>query len=80
VVARAGGRRPDLRSLGPHLPTPLASRSLAGSGGLWYVLGWRVLRWWLPASMTVGGLVGQGGDWSSRQTMANAVHGVEVPW
>jgi hypothetical protein len=27
-----------------------------------------------------GGSVGQGSDWRSGQAMANAVHGVEVPW
>jgi hypothetical protein len=27
-----------------------------------------------------GGSVGQGSDWRNGQAMANAVHGVEVPW
>jgi hypothetical protein len=68
-VARAAGRRPNLRSLGPHL-----------SQGPWYVPGWRVRRRWLPASMTASGLVGQGSGWCSGQAVANVVHRVEVPW
>jgi hypothetical protein len=68
-VGGAAGRRPNLRSLGPHL-----------SQGLWYVPGWRVRRRWLPASMTAGGSIGQGGGWRNGQAVANAVHRVEMPW
>jgi hypothetical protein len=37
-------------------------------------------RRWLLVSTTADGSVGQGGDWRSGQVVANAVHGVEVPW